>query len=203
MRMKAKNADNGGGALGLVRRLLRGARREEGGSLVEMALVSAFVYLPMMFGIFQVSYGLYVYNFVCSAAHQATRYAAVRGSNSCTIQSNFVDCDLSPAGSNNPAPGAGTPLQNYVQSLAFAGISPNNLTVTSSWYSQNFTAPSGTGFSTADWNTACTDTSSTNNCNNIGNAVQVSVVYQFPLHIPFWGGKTLPITGVSKMLISE
>ena len=41
---------------------------------MEMALVCAFIYLPMLFGIFQVSYGLErPHNYVCNVAHQATR----------------------------------------------------------------------------------------------------------------------------------
>jgi Flp pilus assembly protein TadG len=204
-------ADYSRGVLGMIRRMVRGVRRDEGGSLVEMALVSAFIYMPMLFGLFQVSYGLYIYNYVCSAAHQATRYAAVRSSNSCIIESDFVDCDLNPAGSTNAAPlvtGTTTPLQSYVQKLAAAGINPTNLTVTATWYKERFTTSSG--FSVADWSQPCGNTAAcmiggTANgySNDIGNVVQVSVVYQFPLNIPFLPQKSLPITGVSQMMISE
>ena len=178
-------------------RLISRVNREEGNTMVEMALVSAFVYLPILFGIFQVSYGLYVYNYVCNVAHQATRYAAVRGSNSCVIQSDFVDCNMSPSGSTNPAPGSGTPLQNYVQNFGYMGIDPANLTVTATWYTR--TNDNSSGFSIAKWDTACTTTG----CNNIGNAVKVAVTYQFPLNIPFWSNRTLPITGVSMQMITE
>ena len=179
----------------LIRVVVRRGRRDEGSSMVEMALVCAFVYLPMLFGIFQVAYGLYIYNFVCAAAHQATRYAAVRGANSCTIQSNFVDCNLSPTGSTNPQPGAGTALEKYVQSISFMGIDQSKMSVTSTWFSRSNNNLSG--FSIASWNTPCTAAS----CNAIGNAVQVVVTYNFPLGIP--GGRTLAINGVSKMMISE
>jgi len=181
----------------VIRRLAKRGRREDGNAMVEMALVSAFVYIPMLFGIFQVSYGLYVYNYVCSAAHQATRYAAVRGVNSCTVQSNFVDCNLNPTGSTNPAAGAGTPLQKYVRSVGFMGIDPSKITVTGTWYTRS--NDNSSGFSNASWATACTTTG----CNAIGNTVEVSVKYQFPLNIPFWKNKSLPITGISKMMISE
>jgi Flp pilus assembly protein TadG len=163
--------------------------------MVEMALVCAFVYLPMLFGIFEVAQGLYVYNFVCSAAHQATRYAAVRGANSCTIQGNFVDCNLNPTGSTNSPSGSGTPLQAYVQSLSFMGIDQSKLTVTPTWFSRS--NDNSSGFSIASWDSPCAASS----CNAIGNAVQVVVTYNFPLGIP--GGRTLAITGVSKMMISE
>jgi len=189
-----------GSGFSLGRRAIRlgvsKGRREDGNSMVEMALVCAFVYLPMLFGIFQVAHGLYVYNFVCSAAHQATRYAAIRGSNSCIIQSNFVNCNLNPTGSTNTPSGAGTPLQNYVQSLSFMGIDQSKLTVTPTWFGR-LNDSTGGGFSKASWDTPC----ATAGCNAIGNAVQVAVTYNFPLGIP--GGRTLAITGVSKMMISE
>ena len=219
MTTKAKSTDRFPRKLRLIRRVLRGGRRDEGGSLVEMSLVCAFVYLPMLFGIFQVTYALYVYNFVCSTAHQATRYAAVRGSSSCLIQSTFVDCNLNPTGSTNPVSTAFTPLQNYVQSMGLMGINPNNLTVTATWYVESFN--SGSGFSVGSWTQACgsasgrtegtsstctitvNGTSATVNSNDTGNAVQVQVTYQFPLNIPFIGGRTLPIKGISQMMISE
>ena len=181
----------------VIKCLRRIRRSQDGSAMVEMALVCAFVYLPMLFGIFQLSYGLYIYNYVCNVAHQASRYAAVRGSTSCIIESDFVACNLSPGGSTNPSPGTGTPLQNYVQSFGYAGIDPANLTVTPTWYSRTNLE---TGFSTAQWNTPCTASSG---CNAIGNGVSVAVVYQFPLNIPFWGRRTLPITGISMQMITE
>ena len=192
-------------AIRVIRRALRRGRGEDGGSIVEMALVCAFVYLPILFGTFEVSYGLYIYNYVCSVAHQATRYAAVRGANSCVIQSNFADCNLSPGGSqnSNPASTSGTTtLQNYVQGMNYMGIDPNKLTVTATWYTESF--DNSSGFSVGSWDSSCTSTNINNSCNNIGNSVQVAVVYNLPLNIPFWrGGRTIPITGVSKMMISE
>jgi len=179
-----------------IRFCVKRSRREDGNSLVEMALVCAFVYLPMLFGIFQVAYGLYIYNFVCNVAHQATRYAAIRGSNSCIVQSNFVDCNLNPTGSTNPPSASGTPLDNYVKSLSFMGIDQSRITVTPTWFGR-LNDSSGGGFSVASWDTPC----NTAGCNAIGNSVQVVVTYNFPLGIP--GGRTLAITGVSKMMISE
>jgi Flp pilus assembly protein TadG len=186
----------------LIRRLIRRGRKEEGNSMVEMALVCAFVYLPLLFGIFQVSYGVYVYNFVCGAAHQAARYAAVRGANSCVIQSTFVDCNLNPSGSTNSTSSATTGsgiLQNYVVTLGSMGIDPNQITVTANWY--NVTFDNSGAFSVASWSApACT---SSTGCNNVGDAVLVQIVYQFPLHIPFWGNKSIPIASTSQAVIME
>jgi Flp pilus assembly protein TadG len=188
----------------LFRRILRLGKSDQGGSLVEMALVCAFVYMPMLFGIFQVSYGVYVYNYVCSMSNMAARYAAVRGSFSCGAGTNFVDCNLNPAGSSNPANSAGgaLTLQNFVTKLSFAGVDPSRVTVTPTWYSESFSS-SGGGYSVANWNTACTSTDTNGSaCNTPGDAVEVVVTYNFPLNIPFWGSKILPISGKSRIMIN-
>lgn len=189
---------------GLLRRLLRHGRREDGGSLVEMALVLAFVYLPMLFGIFEVSYGVFVYNYVCNASRQAARYAAVRGLNSCTIASTFVDCNLNPTGSTNSTPASTSgsqTLQNYIVNARPPGIDPGKLTVTGTWMTQSFNEASG--FSVASWSACSTTDNTATPCNLPGYAVQVQVTYNFPLNIPFVGQKTLPITGVAQMMIDE
>jgi len=178
----------------------RARRGEEGSALVEMALVSAFIFLPMLFAIFQVSYGLFVYGYVSHVSRLATRYASVRGVESCAISSTFVDCNLGPSGSTNPSAGSGsTPLQNYVQNLGYPGIDSSRLTVTSQWYTETISNAGGGAFSTSDWTTQCT----TGTCNSKGNAVRVTVSYQFPLNIPFWRNSNLSIASTSQMMINE
>jgi TadE-like protein len=176
-------------------------RGDEGSALVEMALVSAFVFLPMLFAIFQVSYGLFVYGYVSHVSRLATRYAVVRGASSCIIASAFVDCNLGPSGSTNPSPGSGTtPLENFVQNLTYPGIDGSRLAVTSHWYTESFTNAGGGAFSTADWSaTPCTS----GTCNNKGDAVRVTVTYQFPLNIPFWKNQTINLASTSQMMINE
>ncbi len=99
---------------GIVRRL----KREEGATLVEFGLSCAVLFMTM-FGIFELSNALYSYNFVADAAHEATRYALVRGS-ACT---GFTDCNINTS----------APLQTYVRGLGYPGINPNNLTATAAW----------------------------------------------------------------------
>lgn len=189
----------------LFRKIWRRGKSEQGGSLVEMALVCAFVYLPMLFGVFEVSYGVYVYNYVCSMSNMAARYASVRGSFSCGAGTNFVDCNLNPNGSSNPTSTSGaTTLQNYVLSMGFIG-DRNQITVTPTWYDETFSS-SGGGYSIANWDTPC-DTSTWldangSACNTPGDAVEVVVTYNYRLSIPFWGAKTLPISAKSKMMIN-
>ena len=183
--------------------LLHHGRREDGGSIVEMAMVFV-VYIPILFGIFEISYGLFVYNYVCNSSRQAARYAAVRGWNSCTIASTFVDCDVNPTGSTNSTPAStsgSTTLQNYLVNMRPPGIDPSKVTVTATWMTETFAGASG--FSVASWSACTTTDNATTPCNLPGYAVQVQVTYNFPLNIPFWGQKTLPITGVSQMMIDE
>jgi Flp pilus assembly protein TadG len=185
-------------------------KEQEGGSLVEMALICAFIYLPLLFAIFEVSFALYSYNTVASITRQATRYAAVRGSESCLIQANFADCNLGPQGGSNPSTGTGSAaLLAYVQRIG--GINTNNVTVTATWYEASVVNPGNGNFSTTSWPTACASNTTTTtggvsytyNCNQVGNAVQVKISYPFPLNIPFWKQVTIPISSTSQMVINE
>lgn len=188
----------------IVSRLLQRGQREEANSLVEMALVSALVFLPTLFAIIQFSLALYTYNFVNMAARQATRYAVVRGAPSCNISKNFPNCNLGPSGGSNPTTTSGSAaLQTYVQTLAYPGIDVTKLTVTATWL--NKVVSTGTnGYSKTTWSGSCTTTDAyLQPCNTPGDAVQVQVVYQFPLNIPFWKSATLNLTGTSQMVINE
>jgi Flp pilus assembly protein TadG len=97
---------------------MRRLRGEEGSALVEFAISSTVLFL-CLFGILGLCGALYTYNFVVDAAHEATRYAIVRGS-AC---SRLTNCNLS----------SSTTLQTYVRSLGYPGINPNNLTVAATW----------------------------------------------------------------------
>ena len=187
------------------KRLLWGRQSEEGGSMVEMALVSALVYLPMLFGIFEVSYGLFAYNFVCNASRQASRYASVRGNPSCIIAPTFVDSCLGPSGSKNPTSTSGsTTLQNYVKGLGYGGvgIDESRVTVTASWLAASLSSGTG-GATTTTW-VACPtggDSAGNTECNSPGDAVQGVVSYNFPL--PFWTRGGITLHSSSMMVINE
>ena len=183
--------------------LIRRRQREEGSVLVEMALVSAFIFLPTIFAIFEVSFGVYSYNYVSQMARMATRYAVVRGSFSCAIQSNFPDCNLGPGGGSNPTTADGsTALQNYVRSYAYPGININSVTVSATWWTADVTNPGTGAFSNTTWDIACTDTTA-GACNPPTSAVKVTVNYPYPLTIPFWRTVTIPLSSTSEMVINE
>jgi Flp pilus assembly protein TadG len=96
-------------------------RGEEGATLVEFALCSVILFM-FLFGIFGVCGALYSYSFVSDAAHEATRYALVRGS-ACT---GFTDCNVTSA-----------QIQTYVRNLQYPIIVPSNLTAAATWSGAN------------------------------------------------------------------
>ncbi len=174
----------------------RGLQRQDGAALVETALAMA-VYLVLLFGMIAFCYALYAYNFVSNAARLATRYAVVRGSDSCVIAPAFPDCDMP-----NTTPASA--LQTYVQNLGYPGLNSNYVTVTATWVNPITSYDSLTGItSVTGWNTTCIPPTSTDlYCNNPGDAVNVVVNYQFPLNIPFWQNTTLNLSSTSQMVIN-
>jgi Flp pilus assembly protein TadG len=173
---------------------------ERGSALVEMALSSA-VYLSILFGIIQLAIAGYFYNITSEAAREATRYAVIRGYNSCLYAtSTFPNCNLGPDASGNAT--ASTALKNYLVSRHYPGAS--NLQVTANWLSP-------TGGSPNAWSLSCAtalDQNITsplygNACNYPGHAVQVQVTLQYPLAIPFVAARNLSLSSTSQMVISE
>jgi Flp pilus assembly protein TadG len=96
---------------------MRRLRGEEGQTLVEFGFSCAVLFMTL-FGILGVCGAVYSYNFVSDAAHEATRYALVRGS-ACTFSTN---CPVTSA-----------QIQTYVRNLGYPGIIPGNLTAAATW----------------------------------------------------------------------
>lgn len=159
-----------------LKRVRQGTLREEGSTLVEFGLACTILML-MMFGIFQLSMGLYTYHFLSDMARRGTRYAIVRGSVSCTNTPNLTNCGATPA-----------QIQTYLQGLGYPGINSSSLNAATTWYSWNGTA----------WS-LCT----TAPCNVPGNAARVAVTYAYPLNIPFLKSLTLNLSSTSQMIVSQ
>ena len=102
------------------------ASGEEGGSLVEMAL-SCLILIPILFGIVQLSIGLYCYHYAADAAREATRWAIVRGAN-CTGLFGSGYC--SPT-SGNGSGATATDIAQYVKGLGYPYSS--SVTTTTQW----------------------------------------------------------------------
>jgi Flp pilus assembly protein TadG len=143
--------------------------------IAEFAL-SATILIAIVVGICETSSALYSYVYISDAAREGTRYAIVRGS-ACT---GFPECSSTPIGATSAQ------VQTYVKGLGYPGISPNNLTVTTTWPTIG---------------TVCTPISSP--CNNPGNLVKVVVAYRFPLSIPLVPAGSINMSSTSEMVISQ
>lgn len=158
---------------------IRRGRDEQGSMLVEAA-ISCTVVLALLFGICQMSYAMYLYHFASEAAREATRYAIVRGSTSCTNTPNLTNCNVT-----------ASELQTWVQSLGYPGVNASNVSVSTSWYSASGSMPT-------TWSACASGT-----CNAPGNMVAVTVTYPLTFQIPFSSSFSLNLTSTSQMVISQ
>jgi hypothetical protein len=156
---------------------------EEGGSLVEMAL-SCLILIPVLFGIVQLSIGLYCYHYAADAAREATRWAIVRGGN-CNLLFGKTYC--SPTEDSGTGAGA-TDIAQYVRGLGYPYSA--SVTTTTQWCLA--------GGSPATWSSC-----STTKDNSAGNQVKVTVSYAYPLIIPFIKNNTINIGSTSSMTIVQ
>jgi Flp pilus assembly protein TadG len=149
---------------------------EEGGSLVEMALVCTLL-ISVLFGIIEFSFAFYSYNFTAEAAKEAARYLSVRGSNSCIVNKNLTNCGVT----------SNATITNYVQNLGYFGIN-SSTTVVATW-------PDTCGLGSA--------TPLAANCMDPGSRVKVVVNYTFPITVPFWNYTNLNMQSTAEMVISN
>jgi Flp pilus assembly protein TadG len=183
----------------------KGVAREDGTALVEMGL-SSIIVMMALFGIMQTSFLLYSYNYVSNAARDATRYAALRGPNSCTdaTVTPFPNCGLKPTSFTSTTDKTKNPLLNYVESMGYPGLNASNTSL-----EVNYLVATKTSAGLTTWasDSKCNSTSDVdsngNSCNNVGNMINVKVIYKFPLNIPFWKRVIVPVGSTSQMMISE
>ncbi len=103
---------------------MRRKYRERGASLPETAIIISAV-LMLTFGIIDFGRAMYTYSFVAQVAREGTRWAAVRGSQSCTNSANtLANCNASVAN-----------IQSYVQSLSQGATVASKITVSNVGYS--------------------------------------------------------------------
>jgi len=174
-----------------LQKLLCLAREEGGAELVEFAL-SSLMLICLMFGVFNWMVGMYVYHFTTFAAQQGTRFAAVRGY---TWSKNVASNCLTSAPPSFTMPfdctASSTDIQNYVKSLATAGINPSSVTI-------NTTTSSVWPGQALDGATVpCTA-----HPNNPGCVVKITVTYSFNF-LPFMKLTAFPMTASSEKVILQ
>lgn len=174
-----------------------GFRDSEGSTIVEFALVSS-AFLGFMLLIIETSLAVYSYDFVSEAARDCARYAIVRGKSSCNAaySPQMPDCAATEA-----------QIQTHLRSLNYPGINTSNLTATVAWYPATPVTSGST--STMTWpesdtcNMAVSGSPSPTSCKAAGNAVDVTVNYQYPFIVPFVKSATISMSNSSMMVISQ
>jgi Flp pilus assembly protein TadG len=151
---------------------MRRSNRQRGSTMIEFALAMGAL-LALCFGIIDFGRALYTYSFVTTVAREGTRWAAVRGSSSCTNSNNTLsDCNASAA-----------EIQSYVQSLSEGATNPSQMTVTPTWP----TCTVGTNGAV----------------NAPGCIVSVNVTYTFKFMLPFMPLFSIPFSTTSQLAISQ
>jgi Flp pilus assembly protein TadG len=161
-------------------RVARAPRRicgVEGAALVEFAFTAGILF-ALLIGAIEMYMGLYAYHATAEIARQTTRWAMVRGSDSCSNTPNLAECGATAA-----------QIQSYASSLGFLNIPTSDVTV--NWCQASATQPT-------TWSTCSSSTS-----NAPGNVVQVAITYPFSMGIPFGGASTINVTSTSQVVISQ
>lgn len=166
----------------------RGWKDEQGATMVETAIATAVV-IMLLFGVFDFSLAFYTYHYVSDAAREGTRWAIVRGSRSCAQTPNLSDCGAT-----------ADEIKSYVKGLGYPGIDSANYmdVAVSTGEATDSTAADGT--STTIWSA---NTANDMTYNAPGDVVTVTVVYHFPLSLPFWKQETINVGSQSSMVISQ
>jgi len=172
-----------------MRKLLRLARGERGQELVEYGLTGVIL-LFVMFGAFEFAHALYVFHYTSYAAQQGARYAMVRGQTWSKFQT--VSCGTSAPPNFTltwDCTASASDVQNYIQSLATAGINSSNVTVTTTW-------PGSSPCSLGSGCPSCTT------ANSQGCWVKVKVQYTFQF-LPYPGLGTLPMSATAQKVVVQ
>jgi Flp pilus assembly protein TadG len=167
-----------------VRKACRLASEESGSELVEFA-VSTLILMGRLVGVREFALAMYSYHFLSTVAQQGTRFAMVRGQT--WSKDKTANCSTSAPPHFTMAydcTASSTDIQNYVQSLAMAGMSPSSVKVNSVW----------TG-ATPDGGTCATS-------NSQGCLVQVTVSYNFNF-LPIQHLSALPLSATSEGVILQ
>jgi Flp pilus assembly protein TadG len=146
--------------------------REHGSELIEFAFV-ALILCCVLFGMLELTLGLYSLHFVAEAAQLATRFAQVRGSGC----QGLTAC-----------PAQTSDITTYVQGLPHPGINPNLITV-------------NTVYSPYPAGSSCTPSATCNNPGNLVT-VTVAYTFTLNA-VPLLPTKSLNFTSTAAAVISE
>jgi Flp pilus assembly protein TadG len=155
-------------------------RNERGSSMVEYSIVFALL-MTMLLGIADFSRALYAFHNVSSAAREAARYAAVRGTTCSTAPSS---CTAANSASGTAGHTTQADIQKFVDNATPLGVN-TKVTATITW---SGTANDGSG--------ACSSANPGPGCK-----VQVQTAYNFNFMFPFVSKSTLTMNSTSQMTV--
>lgn len=161
--------------------------------------ISLALYLGLFIGILELLLTVYTYHFVSDAAREATRYAVIRGANSCYPNPAFPDCNLGPANISSKTSPDHNPILRYIESIRYPLLNPKSLSTDVTWWVSHQSANG-----TTTWTTQCAGAKDAdgNACNAEGNAVRVVVTYDFPLSLPWVRVPLVKVSSSSQMVIN-
>jgi Flp pilus assembly protein TadG len=167
------------------------ALRDEEGSEIAEVWMSFLMMMCLIFCVIEACWAVYSFHYLGNAAHEAARYAIVRGS------SWGSSCD----GSGSAGSGYGssmctastTDIANYVANRQFPGIALTASDVCVEYYSS---IPSS-----ASQN--CVTSTGSTLANAPGDVVQVTITYPFTLTMPLLPSYTWHLMSTSQMVIAQ
>src|SRR6266487_5681744 len=160
---------------------------ERGAALVEYAFV-VILFLTLLFGISGFGHALFVYHHLNNAAKEATRYAAVRGSDC----SNDLSCLASNSASGITGPTTIADVRAFVRSITPQSIPSAQLTITVCGVSDAVVACPASGPA------VCAVT-----VNSPGCTVSVQVQYAYNFIFPLMRATPINMSSTSQMVIAH
>lgn len=168
----------------LLKPFRRFAREERGQSVVEGAL-SLMMLMMLIFGVIETSWAIYSDHYVANVAHEAARFAMVRGGGWTSA------CDGT--GTQSMCVATTDDVRNFVANRNFPGITITAAEVHVQYFA---TLPSSTSQS-------CSADSTGTLANAAGDAVQVTICHPFTLTVPLIPAITWQLTSTSQMVIAQ
>ena len=166
------------------------AMKDEGQSLVETA-ITMIPLLMLIFGVIQVSMAMYSYHYLANAAHEAARYAIVRGGSwGTTCDTNGTD---GTGYGSSQCTASTADIGNYVANRGFPGI---NIPASDVYVNYFSTVSSKVS-------TACPGTTGATTNNSPGDIVQVTICYPFTFTVPGLPTYTWHLASTSQMVVAQ
>lgn len=158
--------------------------------MVETAF-SLLILIGLLLAVIEGSMAVYSYHYLANAAHEATRYAIVRGGDWAT------SCDgNSTAGSgygSSMCTASPSDIANYVANRNFPGIRLTASNVCVQYFSSVPASPSA----------RCTASTGAITANVAGDVVQVTIIEPFTFFLPGIGTYNYNLASTSQMVIAQ